>query len=255
MPLGKTSLGLFPLRNQVWPVISNFPTWLEKVISTSLLDVTEFILSISHIIWYSRGKICFQGKTLNIGATVCGVWNLIEDHKAMFNTLHMDDDNPQSASPPTWSPPMDNFYKINVGVAGPEDGVWRFGTIIWDDECVVLLAVTWKITILPNVDVVETMSFRLTLQFIVNLGFWCIMIEGVSINVVRVINAYFLKNNYYMSLIIVDCHNLLSLFTLFVVDLVKRFANVFAHTLAEFVFNFIWHYFGWGLSSLYSQLI
>lgn len=138
-----------------------------------------------------RKKICFQGKTLNVGAIVCEVWNLIEDHKAMFNILHMEDDNPQSASPPIWSLPLDNFYKINVGVADPEDGVWRFGTIIWDDECVVLPAVTWKITILPNVDVVEAMSFRLALQFIVNLSFRCIMIEWVSINVVRVINAYF----------------------------------------------------------------
>jgi hypothetical protein len=69
-------------------------------------------------------------------------------------------------------------------------------------------------------------------------GFRCVVYEGGSLNIVRVIYSK-LKDFLYLDLVIDDCQNCCILFLSFTLNRFKRFANVSAHHLVILALSFI----------------
>jgi ribonuclease HI len=211
----------------------SFISWLDHVISHSPSDVISYVLSLCYGIWFARNKSCFDGKQNLVEDIVRKAWAIVDDYNLMLNT-HVSSDNPEpSNSPISWNPPPPNCYKVNVDAAGPTNNMWGIGVVIRDSYGDVAAAATWIVEAIPDPDVGEALGVRLAIQFALDMGFFQVMFESDSLNVVR--GFHKLSNNQsYLGMVVADCNRLSSRFNSFSLSHIKRSANMAAHSLAKF---------------------
>ncbi|XP_073222562.1 uncharacterized protein [Cicer arietinum] len=163
-------------------------------------------------------------------------WKIVDDYRVMLHTPPNGNHGAHEESPTRRSPRMENVYKINIDATSPDYDKWRTGTIIGDSYGVFLVAATWKVSTLTDATIAKALGTRISLHFGLDLSFWNMNFEGNSLNVIKAIRNSNQDQSYF-GLIIVDCYNLLALFSSYTINHVKRSANVSTHILVKFVLN------------------
>lgn len=154
-----------------------FQVCLEKGHPTDLLAMLS-----SHV-WLKRNK-------LRLGETVADLRlmnSLARDALLEFKQAHIIEPSPPSAHRQIkWEPPPPDWVKINFDDAVfHESGKASLGTIIRNDQGLVMAALTQIIPLPTLVEMVEVLATWQTLFFAKELGFDQVILEGDSETAIR----------------------------------------------------------------------
>jgi len=170
-----------------------FHKWLEKNIIDVDEDIIVHVLALCYEIWCVRNKKCFDGIDVDVTATIQKAQRSIVNFKSA-STVLMETLSGGPILPISdvhWTPPFNDFYKLNVDAAGPIEGdKWGIGVVVRDNEGVVVGASCWQVCSLSDSEVAETLAMRKGLEFAKDMSFLNLIAGSDTSNVVLALNAH-----------------------------------------------------------------
>ena len=89
-----------------------------------------------------------------------------------------------------WQPLEGSFYKLNFDTSVFEDmAAFGIGAVIWNDIGEDMAALSFKGPAVTDSDEAEVLACRKALEFVVEAGFFELVIEGGNINVMQSITS------------------------------------------------------------------
>ena len=148
----------------------------------------------------------------------------------------------QQPSEDIWQPPPPEAYKLNFDAAiFLDSGRSGYGAIIWNEKGEAMAAMTASGPKVCTSDEAKLLAWRRAIEFVVDVGFSRIIIEGDNINIIRAISSL-VENTSLFGNVVDDIRHFMQGLQWFSVCCIRRGGNRVAHAFAnmDHIVNNIW---------------
>ena len=217
------------------------PEWNHGMLHacTSFIDVFDFIFvgnkepelfaAVIWTLWNRRNNLRLGKPAL----TLDEVMEFAQERLTGFETTNEQSSHPHGRATMHWTTPDANGLKINFdGATFANRDCAGIGAVIRNDARLIMASLTQQIPLPTSIIKVEVLVARRALEFVLELGFDDITLEGDSELLIRNLKNGGSKLTHYKN-IVADIFFLLSHFSKANISFVRRQCNQLAHSLAR----------------------
>ncbi|KAK2974954.1 hypothetical protein RJ640_009113 [Escallonia rubra] len=216
---------------------NNVLSWWQEVNSRVKIKEMEFFTITCWFLWKNRNTTVFQGAQMDALELYSVASHYLDNFcNAQENFRTKPSPNINRA---IWSPPSDNWVKINFDAAiFRKEGSMGCGVIVRDSAGNTLAALSKKIYGITDPEYAEAIAAGEAARFGYDCGFNFVQMEGDAILIINALNSSE-ENLSAIGGIIDDVKRIAHCFDSCIFQHIKRSGNEAAHRLAKFACNLI----------------
>ncbi|XP_075670320.1 uncharacterized protein LOC142640111 [Castanea sativa] len=212
----------------------DFIQLVEEMMDKLEVEELELFLVQCWVIWNQRNSVLHGGVLQDPSRLVKRATDLLEEYRgsrellAVHNTTRLVQ---------KWEPPVGLSYKVNFDAAVFADAdASGVGVVVRNDKGEAMASLSARGPPVQNSEEAEALACRRAMVFAVEAGFTDVVLEGDNNTVIKSIISL-KRNRSRLSHMYEDIQCIAASLRSFEVSLVKRSANIVAHSLA----NYAWH--------------